>query len=100
MSDIPPSQSMFNPDSPLNPKLRYDGAGNAYAYHMSYQIPLPNSPDRELHDPMAIAEAQGYAPAISTAGARRKTAAKANKGKGKENTSGKPVSLYRGPSSI
>ncbi|KAG1729880.1 uncharacterized protein EDB91DRAFT_1252923 [Suillus paluster] len=141
MSDIPPSQSMFNPDSPLNPELHYDGAGNAYAHdhagiwqshpgitqaqpaatpltyglttradfsqygHASEppaipsgshlvlgaaQIPLPDSPDRELHDPVAIAKAQGYAPAISTAGARRKTAAKANKGKGKENTDHAP----------
>jgi len=31
MSDTPPTQSMFVPDSPSNPELRYDGAGNVYA---------------------------------------------------------------------
>ncbi|KAG1732841.1 hypothetical protein EDD22DRAFT_762156, partial [Suillus occidentalis] len=53
-------------------------------------IPLPDSPDRELHDPVTIAEARGYVPAVITAGARRKPAAKANKGKGKENTEPAP----------
>ncbi|KAG2131631.1 hypothetical protein DEU56DRAFT_688381, partial [Suillus clintonianus] len=47
-------------------------------------IRLPDSPDRDLRDPVAIAEARGYAPAVRTAGARRKTVAKANKSKGKE----------------
>jgi hypothetical protein len=32
MSDTPPTQSMFVPNSPSNPELRYDGAGNAYAH--------------------------------------------------------------------
>ncbi|KAG1739693.1 hypothetical protein EDB19DRAFT_1589526, partial [Suillus lakei] len=54
------------------------------------QIPLPDSPDRELHDPMAIAGARGYVPVVSTAGACHKTAAKANKGNGKENTKHAP----------
>ncbi|KAG1725868.1 uncharacterized protein EDB91DRAFT_1254550 [Suillus paluster] len=104
MSDIPPSQSMFIPDrSPLNPKLHYDGAGNVLIdnvqlcpSHMDSpllptspnlnpaEIPLPNSPDRDLCDPMAITEARGYPPTIKTAGAHHKTVTKANKGKGKD----------------
>ncbi|KAG1781295.1 hypothetical protein EV702DRAFT_1042415 [Suillus placidus] len=47
-------------------------------------IQLPNSPDRDLHDPIAISEARGYAPIVRTAGTHCKTAAKTNKSKGKE----------------
>ncbi|KAG2747611.1 hypothetical protein P692DRAFT_20736122, partial [Suillus brevipes Sb2] len=48
------------------------------------QIPLPNSPDGDLCDPIAIAEARGYTRTTKTAGARRKAVAKAPNGKGKE----------------
>jgi hypothetical protein len=47
------------------------------------QIPLPDSPDTDLCDPMAIAGAHGYAPAVRTAGTCHKAAPQ---GKGKENT--------------
>lgn len=48
------------------------------------QIPLPDSPDGDLCDPIVIAEARGYTRTTKTAGARRKAVAKAPNGKGKE----------------
>lgn len=48
------------------------------------QIPLPDSPDGDLCDPIVIAEACGYTRTTKTAGARRKAVAKAPNGKGKE----------------
>jgi len=50
------------------------------------QIPLPDLPDTDLRDSMAIAVAHGYAPAIRTAGTCHKAAPQGNKGKRKENT--------------
>jgi hypothetical protein len=50
------------------------------------QIPLPDLPDTDLRDPVAIAGARGYAPAVRTAGTCHKAAPQGNKGKGKENT--------------
>ncbi|KAG2157038.1 hypothetical protein DEU56DRAFT_720970, partial [Suillus clintonianus] len=44
-------------------------------------LPLPESTDQDLVDPVSIAEAHGYTPVTKTAGARRKV--QASKGKGK-----------------
>ncbi|KAG2336469.1 hypothetical protein BDR05DRAFT_953347 [Suillus weaverae] len=52
-------------------------------YQDPARIPLPDSLDRDLRDPLVIAASRGYTPAIKTGGARRKTA-RANKGKGKD----------------
>ncbi|KIK32392.1 hypothetical protein CY34DRAFT_19082 [Suillus luteus UH-Slu-Lm8-n1] len=41
------------------------------------QIPLPDSPDGDLCDPIVISEARGYTRTTKTAGARRKAVAKA-----------------------
>lgn len=54
-----------------------------HAYQYPANIPLPESLDRDLRDPLVIAEARGYTPAIKTGGVRRK-ASRANKGKGKD----------------
>ncbi|KAG1759236.1 hypothetical protein EDD22DRAFT_849402 [Suillus occidentalis] len=93
--------------SPSIPELCYDGAGNAYAHdhvgnwvshpgiahtvtqvqwsedRMSqpYKIPLPDSPDGDLCDPIAIAEAHGYTRTTKTAGVCCKAVAKAPNGK-------------------
>ncbi|KAG1852889.1 hypothetical protein DFJ58DRAFT_661033 [Suillus subalutaceus] len=49
-------------------------------------IPLPDSLDMELRDPLVIAGSRGYAPAIKIGGARRKTRTNKSRGKDKENT--------------
>ncbi|KAG1881210.1 hypothetical protein F4604DRAFT_1922212 [Suillus subluteus] len=54
------------------------------AYQDPVHIPLPDSPDRDLCDPLMIAESHGYMPAIKAGGACRKTVTKATKGKGKD----------------
>ncbi|KAG1874731.1 hypothetical protein DFJ58DRAFT_638700, partial [Suillus subalutaceus] len=49
-------------------------------------IPLPDSLDMELRDPLVIAGSRGYAPAIKIGRARRKTRTNKSRGKDKENT--------------
>ncbi|KAG2343749.1 hypothetical protein BDR05DRAFT_999671 [Suillus weaverae] len=61
--------------------------GSCFLPPSTYQdpahIPLPDSLDRDLCDPLVIAASCGYTSAIKTGGACRKTA-RANKGKGKD----------------
>ncbi|KAG1858732.1 hypothetical protein DFJ58DRAFT_726512 [Suillus subalutaceus] len=54
------------------------------AYQDPVHIPLPDSPDRDLCNPLMIAESHGYMPAIKAGGAHHKTVTKATKGKGKD----------------
>ncbi|KAG2067513.1 hypothetical protein BDR04DRAFT_1120420 [Suillus decipiens] len=54
------------------------------AYHDPARITLPDSPNRDLCDPLVIAECWGYTSAIKTGGACHKTATRATKGKGKD----------------
>ncbi|KAG1730229.1 uncharacterized protein EDB91DRAFT_1006601, partial [Suillus paluster] len=49
-------------------------------------LPLPQSSDKDLSDPVAIAEACGYTPTVKTAGSRCKVNPSKGKGRGKENS--------------
>jgi hypothetical protein len=49
-------------------------------------LPLPQGSDKDLSDPLAVAEARGYAAAVKAAGSRRKVKPSKGKGQDKENS--------------
>ncbi|KAJ8588986.1 hypothetical protein M405DRAFT_881852 [Rhizopogon salebrosus TDB-379] len=71
------------PPMPSGSRLPLRRAGNEVIDPVL--IPLPDTSDKDLIHPSAIADACGYIPAAKTAGSRRKVKAATDKGKGKEN---------------